>query len=1021
MPVVGRGVERDVLRAALDRARAGTGSVALVTGPAGIGKTRLLEQLATDAASAGVPVVWGRCPAERSAPPLWPWTRALEGAGAPPPDVLDAASSAPPAGSPAAEDTAAVQILLAAAVTDALASTAAREGLVVVLEDLHWADSASLLVLRHLAADVRRTRLLVVASARDSDGRGLPVTVADLVPLPGVELLSLGPLPAAGVAAYLSAAAGRAVDPGVVALVHERSGGNPLYVRTLARVLGPDLGGAGLTREELSRQLVASSEVRLLVAAALRPLDSGVLDLLRVASVLAEEIEPALLAGVAEQPREDVETMLDVAGRAGLLDQVPGGAGRRRFAHALVRDGVLAGLPPATRRRWHVRAASLLETAAAVRPDLAGEVAHHWLNGADTPEQQRRAVGWAQTAAARARQHAPEEAARLLQQARVAGDRAGLDDAERAALLVELATAEYAAGDVASSLEHSGHAADLAESAGRPDLLADAALVLRGIGHSATTPALIDLCGRALAAGPQPPATVALLTAQRALAQAQLGRVDLARADAVAALAAAEECNDQGALLLAVHACVDTLDALSPPEQRRALADRALALPLDARQPLTRLWALLWRLVAAYQAADAGDIQEGIARLEGLVTRLPLPLARWHLLRVRAAHAALAGDLPGARTWNDEAAEVPLQDPTGRGMSTAFRACLALLTGDPAELGQDWFAGIDRAPDIPVTNASKAAVLLLLGRGDEAETLYRRVMAGAAALPRDGRWNGTLDALVDVAEGLGDAEGARVLHELVLPAAPWAGGPASANMLSSGSGWRRVARTAALLGQRRDAITAFEQALSVDVGLGARPAAVHDRLGLAELLADEDVGRARTLASQAAAEARAIGLPGPLRRADQLMGRLCAPPADLLTAREHEVAALVARSLSNREIATQLVLSERTVESHVRNILAKLGLTRRTEIVRWELTSPGDGSSSRPWDARVCSRKRQRAVPPEVVRHSGSNTAGPVCVGRQRAIEVMVYDRRASRPTASNFGTRMHTGTQTAVERLPSR
>ena len=133
-----------------------------------------------------------------------------------------------------------------------------------------------------------------------------------------MELLRLGPLSVAGVAAYLPVAQGHAVDPAVVTLVHERSGGNPLFVRALARLLGPDLGGPAPAPEALSRRLAGSSEVRLLVASVLRSLDAGVQALLRLASVLGEEIEPALLADVAGQPREDVDEALDTAGRGSL-------------------------------------------------------------------------------------------------------------------------------------------------------------------------------------------------------------------------------------------------------------------------------------------------------------------------------------------------------------------------------------------------------------------------------------------------------------------------------------------------------------------------------------------------------------------------------------------------------------------------------------------------------------------------------------------------------------------------------
>jgi predicted ATPase len=381
VPVVGRAAERQALRAALAAAQGGTGAVVLVTGPAGIGKTRLLELLVADAATAQVPVAWGRCPAEQGVPPLWPWRRVLDAAGAPAPAGADPPSAA--AATP--EDTAAVRLVVASAVCDALVGVACSRGLVVVLEDVHWADGASLDLLRHLAAEVRRSRLLVLVSARDGDGAELPPAVAELVLLPGVELVPLGPLPVAGVAAYLSAAAGRPVDPAAVQLVHQRSGGNPLYVRTVARVLGPALLEPVVVPEELAARLAGSSEVRHLVGAGLRPLDDGVRDLLRVASLLGEEVDPALLASVTQRPLADVEAGLDAAGAAGLLGPVPGSAARRRFVHALVRDGVQSELADAARARWHVRAATVLEGAAAVRPDLSGEVAFHWLRGRRDP------------------------------------------------------------------------------------------------------------------------------------------------------------------------------------------------------------------------------------------------------------------------------------------------------------------------------------------------------------------------------------------------------------------------------------------------------------------------------------------------------------------------------------------------------------------------------------------------------------------------------------------------------------
>jgi DNA-binding CsgD family transcriptional regulator len=189
--------------------------------------------------------------------------------------------------------------------------------------------------------------------------------------------------------------------------------------------------------------------------------------------------------------------------------------------------------------------------------------------------------------------------------------------------------------------------------------------------------------------------------------------------------------------------------------------------------------------------------------------------------------------------------------------------------------------------------------------------------------------------LVPLVEAFGDVEGARLVAGRIGTAPIAAGG---AGVYCCGSMAAVLGRLAVVLGRHDEAVTRFEEALAVDTRTGARPATVHDRIGLARALLDRgnrrDLDRAAALARAAAGEARRLGMPVPERRAGALADRAvrAARAADPLTAREREIAGLVARAWTNRRIAEELVLSERTVESHVRSVLAKLGAANRTEL-----------------------------------------------------------------------------------------
>src|SRR5271165_6878935 len=929
--LAGRDRELATLRRWLAEALAGHGRLVVLTGPPGIGKTRLAEELGDGARRAGQRVLWGRAVEERGAPPLWPWRRILDAVGG----ASERDRLAEDPGRARADDLTAVRFRAVAAAADALTAAAHAADLLIVLEDLHWADHASLFLLRELAAELPASRLLVLATCRDTASDPWRSALGDLARLPGLQVMRLAPLGEAAVDDILRTA-GLAAAPDVARFVHARSEGNPLYVATLARVLAAQPGTAADT-DTVARIAGGSAEISHLVSSLSAGLDDGARDLLAAASVLGTEFGSELPASVSGAG-EDVLAALTAAEAAG------------RFSHALIRDGIYASLGEDQRVRLHGRAAAALEPLAREAPERGGEVAAHLLRAAPDRTALRQAADWAAAAATAATGAlAFEDAASYLATALVAAEAAGASDADRATLLVELATAEYRAGQLATSLQHAVAAADAAEPARRLDLLADAALVVRGIGHHQVAVTLLGMCDRALADPDCPAARRARLLAQRASALAEIGDMEAADTDSAAAMTTARAAGDPAAELDAIRARVAALSAPHHRTEWLRLGARTVELAAATGQPIAAVLGRVWRIDACYQLMNLEAVDTEIALIAQLAESTRLPLARWHLLRQQASRAALAGVFTTARDRSEQARQlaVRIQDLSGTGMSYAFALSLASIRGDATELQPDFCEVRAGAPPIPIIRASRAAALVATGRADEARAVYETLRQLPAAGDRDARTLGSLIQLIDLMIAYRDNSTAQATYDLFHPLADQGGTVGSGLVSLYGSVHWPLGRLAALLGRTEQALDHFASALAVNTRLGARPFVVVTRLDWATTLAGraagDDLAQARELARQAAAEARRLDMPGPAGRTERLARELeqAIGAANPLTRREREIAGLISDGLTNRAIADRLVLSERTIEGPVRSTLAKLQLTNRTELAAWALRDAG--------------------------------------------------------------------------------
>ncbi|HEX7308883.1 ATP-binding protein [Lentzea sp.] len=896
-PIFGRDRELAELRAGLVAAAAGTGRLVLVGGDAGIGKTRLADAAAAMAGEYGVPVARGQAVDDPGMPPLWPWrrvARTLPALG----DVLSGAHLDPDAGTRFAMFTDA---------TDALITSGP---LLVVLEDLHWADRTSLRLLVHLAGELPAARVLVVATYRDG---GLADVLPGLVRAPATRVVRLHGLTGADVTGWVRSATTEPDAAALAARLVERTGGNPLYVRMLL--------DSGEAEPELHR----------LVLSRLDGLSPRAREVLAAASVLGERIDPALLATLVG---EDPAAPLDEAVAARVLQD----DGTPAFTHALVRDAVYEELAPSARADLHRRAAlALTESGGA-----PGRIAAHWRR-AGGPDAAAECTRWATEAAKAATADlAYDDAARFAALALASAPQ------PTAALTLDLARAEFLAGEALASLDHCRTAARLAQEAGEPGLAAEAALVVTGMGDRVLLTAVDQLCTTALRHLPEDATALrARLLARRAMAATVTGEAARARELSAEALDLAVRSGDPDAEFDGLHARHVTLCAPQFRAERVELAHRAVALAAAARQPHASLWGHVWLVDAAFQAGDLAAVDHELDLIEQFAAARQHPVAWWHLHRLRAARAALVGRFDAVEQHNGTARQVAerIGATAAKGMYYAFENWLAQLRGTiDREVAREAFAVLEEVADIPLARVYVPFLHALVGDVEQARSTFEEFRSMPAVLEVGPTWAPLVSQIGMIACLLGDEETAGLVHRTLSTLEPDFSADGSGAVFCSAATPQLLGDLAMTCGRTETAIGHYRLAAEMNARIGARPFVALSRLGLARALTDRgDLAEARPLAAQAAAEFRALGMPVRLADADRLLQRIGAGEraADPLSPRESEVVELVAQALTNRQIATRLTLSERTVETHVRSVLAKLGLRTRTEIAAWSLTRRG--------------------------------------------------------------------------------
>jgi tetratricopeptide (TPR) repeat protein len=880
---VGREREVDELCEAADLALAGRGQVVLISGEPGIGKTRLAEELTTYAHLRDALVLWGRCYEGEGAPAYWPWMQVIRaysvdhdpgalaetmGPGAA--DIAQVVSEVrrrlPGLKAPAEVGTEQARFRLFDSVTTFLVSASLREPLVVVLDDLHRADRPSLMLLEFIATQLSDARLLVVGTYRDTELHAqhpLVQTLGELARVRPPRRIALGGLTRAQVARYLAMTAGVEPDDTLVDGVHAKSEGNPFFVAEIVRLLS-----AEGRLESPPDEIAIPQELRELVGRRLAPLGTDCREALAIAAVIGREFDLGVLQEVAGVRAERLLEALEEAQAARVI--AAPSPGRYRFAHVLISDTLVDGLPASRRLELHRQVGEALERAFAGRlePHIA-ELAHHFLEAApagDVGRALRYATAAAEHAGARL---AHEEAARLYERALRALDLAPADGTTRCDLLIALGEARHRAGAHAQARAAFRQAAGVARELSSAPRLARAALGYGGPRGSfgIVDADLVGLLEQALAAlGPGDDGLRARLLARLAMELYFAGAAERRATLVNEALTIARRLDDPATLAYALNAQYAALWAPGNAEERLAIADEALELARRAGDHRLAREGRGRRIVALLEIGDIAAARAEIELHARVAEELRQPFGHWQAAVWRAAEALLAGRFAEGESRAREAFElgrrVRVTDAENCFAAQSFVAGMEL--GRLAEMQATVEQLAARYPDTTRWSAGLAYLHTELGRRGEAAAAFEALAArGFAAVERDNQWLIAMTALAETCAFLGDAPRAAELRDLLLPY--------TGRNVVIVEGWACLGSADRLLGLLattvrlwEDAEAHFEAALDLNARLGGWPWLARTQHAYAQTLLARhrpgDAEKARDLLQLALGTARELGM-----------------------------------------------------------------------------------------------------------------------------------------------------------------
>jgi class 3 adenylate cyclase len=881
---VGREREVDALRGGLEDSLGGHGRLLVLVGEPGIGKTRTAQELLTYARLRGARVLVGRSYETEGAPAYWPWVQMARaymaecdvdvairamGAGAADiarviPEVRDVVPGLEPPHSLEPEQ---ARFRFFDAVTTFLRNVAADEPLVLLLDDLHWADAPSLRLMQFLARELSDSRMLVIGTYRDVElGRRHPLSqaLADLSREGLLERIALKGLSEQEVGRYIEVAARIEPPPALVKAIHDETEGNPFFVSEIVNLLASE--GELEDPSNLGEWTVTIPQgVREVVGRRLDRLSEDCNRILAIASVVGREFSVEVLERVAELPRDRMLELLEEAEGERIVDEATQPSLRFSFSHALVREALYEELGVTQRVRLHRRIAEVIE-------DICGEdkephleeLAHHFLEAQELD----RAIEYSEAAAHRSIEvMAFEEGADLYAKALQALELRHPTPARRhVELLVALGMAQSRATDARRASRTFKRAAGIARDLGENELFGASVV---GLAHwieiGTIDDELTELIEEALTKlGDCDTALRARLLVRLSVAvyfSRPHERERLAR-DAVAMARRVGEPDTLAAVLEHAHY------TLSTPARTEDRVEIVTELIDAAERAGDREMAIEGHGMLLIDLLELGDV-EGLDREMAIYSRGAMTLREPNYLRYatirRAMRALLAGRFdqvePILEKHLPRTARHQLEPNTVQAFGVVMFT-LRRLQGRVPDVAEEFARFAAQYPAVPAWRTGLALLDFEIGRTEEARAGVQALMADDfAEVPRDANWVTALCLMSEVVARLADRDLAMPLYDELRPFA-------NRNVVVGG-GWvchgsisRFLGMLATVLERWDDAERHYAVALQMNQRLKARPLVALTRSDYAHMLAER-------------------GRPGDLARADELIGETLRVGRDL--------------------------------------------------------------------------------------------------------------------------------------------